>query len=146
MNASDRFKPVRKVAANREASAARQFGKSQQQHREEADKLENLRQYHAEYLARFQESASNGMNASQLREYQAFMSKLEQAIADQEQIVRQSQQNCTEHKARWTEKHIRTKVVDKAIDRMEKTEQKARDAQEQKISDELAQRLGRPPH
>ena len=103
MNTSDRFKPVIKVAANREATAARKFGESQKLQHEEENKLANLRQYHAEYMARFQQSASSGMNANQLREYQAFLSKLETAINEQEDVVRRSRDNCTQHKQQWTE-------------------------------------------
>lgn len=146
MNASDRFKPVLKVAENREANAARKFGQSQKLHREEEEKLQNLRQYHTEYMARFQQTASIGMNASQLREYQAFLNKLEQAINQQEEIVKQSKLNCTEQKQQWTEKHIRTRSMDKAMNRMVDDEQKQKNAQEQKISDELAQRLSRSTH
>jgi flagellar FliJ protein len=146
MNASDRFKPVLRVAENREANAARRFGQSKKQCREEEDKLQNLKDYHAEYMARFQQSASVGMNASQLREYQAFLNKLEQAILEQEEIVRRSKQNCSEHKQQWTQKHIRTQSMDKAMDRMVKNEQKQEAAQEQRLSDELAQRLGRSTH
>ena len=146
MNASDRFKPVLRVAENREASAARRFGQSKKQCREEEDKLQNLRQYHAEYMARFQQTASTGMNASQLREYQSFLNKLEQAILEQEEIVRQSKLNCSEKKQQWTKKHIRTQTMDKAMDRMVKNEQKQKDALEQKASDELAQRLSRSTH
>ena len=146
MNSSDRFKPVLRVAENREASAARRFGQSKKQCREEEDKLHNLREYHAEYMSRFQQSASEGMNASQLREYQAFLNKLEQAILEQEEIVRQSKLNCSEQKQKWTQKHIRTQTMDKAMDRMVKNEQKQKDALEQKASDELAQRLSRSTH
>jgi flagellar FliJ protein len=146
MNASDRFKPVVKVAENREANAARNFGQSQKKHREEEAKLDNLRQYHSEYRLRFQQTASIGINASQLREYQAFMSKLEQAILEQEENVRRSLVYCSQQKKKWTEKHIRTQSMDKAMGRMVETEQKQKDAQEQKISDEIAQRIIRSTH
>jgi len=146
MNTSDRFKPVLKVAENREASAARKFGKSRKQQHEEEAKLKDLRDYHAEYLARFHQSASVGINASQLREYQAFIKKLEAAIDEQEEVVRQSQQNTSEHKQQWTQKHIRTQSMDKAMGRIVATEQKQRDAQEQKMSDEIAQRISRSTH
>lgn len=146
MNTSDRFKPVIKVAANREATAARKFGESQKLQHEEENKLANLRQYHAEYMARFQQSASSGMNANQLREYQAFLSKLETAINEQEDVVRRSRDNCTQHKQQWTEKHIRTQTMDKAMNRLKDNEQKQRDALEQKMSDEIALRISRSTH
>ena len=146
MNTSDRFKPVLKVAENREANAARKFGKSQRQQQEEEAKLQNLREYHAEYLNRFQQSASSGISAAQLREYQAFLQNLEKAIAEQEEVVRRSQQNTSEHKQQWTEKHIRTQSMDKAMNRIVETEQKQREVLEQKMSDEIAQRISRSTH
>ncbi len=146
MNTSDRFKPVLKVAENREANAARKFGQSRKQQHEEETKLNNLREYHAEYLARLHQTASVGISAAQLREYQAFLKNLETAIAEQEEVVRRSQQNTTEHKQQWTEKHIRTQSMDKAMNRLVATEQKQRDVQEQKVSDEIAQRITRSTH
>jgi flagellar FliJ protein len=143
MNASDRFKPVLKVAENREAAAARQFGRSQQQQKAEEDKLENLRQYHIDYMQRFREAASLGMRAAQLREYQAFMSKLEKAISEQEEVVKRSQSTTVRMKQQWTATHVKTQSMDKAMNRMVKQEQKQQDAQDQKMSDELAQRLRR---
>ena len=146
MNSSERFKPVLKVAENREASAARKFGLSQKQQHEEESKLDSLRQYHAEYLARFQQSASAGISAGQLREYQAFLSNLEVAITEQEEIVRQSKLTSSQHKQEWTEKHIRTQSMDKAMGRMVADEQKQQEALEQKMTDEVAQRIRRSTH
>ncbi len=146
MNTSDRFKPVLKVAENREANAARKFGQSQKLQHEEEAKLQSLRDYHAEYLDRLKQSASVGISAAQLREYQAFLKNLEKAIADQEEVVRRSQRNTTEHKQKWTEKHIRTQSMDKAMSRIVATERKQRDVQEQKMSDEIAQRISRSTH
>ena len=146
MNSSERFKPVLKVAENREASAARKFGLSQKEQQEQEGKLENLRQYHAEYLSKFQQSASSGISAGQLREYQAFLCKLEQAIAEQEEVVRKSKQISYEHKQEWTEKHIRTQSMDKAMGRMVADEHKQQEALEQKMSDEVAQRIRRSTH
>lgn len=146
MNASDRFKPVLKVAANREASAARKFGQSRRQQLQEEQKLSELRDYHAEYLHRFRESASIGISASQLLEYQAFLKKLETAITEQEEAVRRSRVNCQQHKQRWTEKHIRTQSMDAALERLRASEARERESLDQKLSDEVAQRISRRSH
>ncbi|MGD2118275.1 MAG: flagellar export protein FliJ [Chromatiales bacterium] len=136
MNASDKFRPVLRVAENREQTAAKQFGKSQQHRREQEEKLENLKQYHLEYLERFQQSASNGMSASQLREYQLFLNNLEQAIAEQEKLVSQSQADCSRQKDNWRQKHMRTQVMDKAMEKIVLKEQQHKDKIEQKAADE----------
>ncbi len=144
MSSSDRFKPVLKVAENREASAAKKLGQSQQTQKAEEDKLDNLRQYHLDYMQRFKQAASAGMNAGQLREYQAFLNKLDQAINEQEKIVHNSQKNAVQMKKQWAQTHVRTKSMDKAMSRMKDSERKQQDARDQKVSDEIAQRLRRP--
>ena len=136
MNASDKFRPVLKVAENREQSAARQFGQSQKRRKEQEAKLENLKQYHLEYMERFRQCASNGMHAVQLREYQLFLTKLEQAIAEQEKTVALSQVDCTRQKDNWRQKHIRTQAMDKAMEKMVYKEQQHKDKIEQKAADE----------
>ena len=136
MNASDKFRPILKVAENREQSAARQFGKSQQRRRQQEEKLENLKQYHLEYLERFQQCASNGMHAAQLREYQVFLKNLEQAIAEQEKLVTLSQADCSKQKDNWRQKHIRTQVMDKAMEKIVHKEQQHKEKVEQKAADE----------
>jgi len=143
MNASDRFKPVIKVAANREADAAKKLGQSRQKQQSEETKLQNLREYHAEYMQRFRDAASAGITASQLREYQAFISRLEKTIGEQLVVVQNSSRVVVQKKQAWQQQHIRTRSMDAAMERLQHREQKARDAQEQKMSDEIAQRISR---
>jgi len=143
MSASDRFKPVLKVAENREATAAREFGLSRQKHQAEEDKLNSLREYHLDYMQRFKQAASVGINASQLREYQAFITKLEQAISEQEKVVQNTQRVSVQMKQQWQKTHVRTQSMDKAMNRMKADERRHQESQDQKMSDELAQRIKR---
>ena len=137
---SKRFKPVQRVAESQEQKAARAFGQSQRQMEDQEARLEELRQYHREYMQRFEKSSKLGMTAVQLNEYRAFLAKLEAAIKAQEEIVLASQQNRSSHKEKWQQKHMRSQVLDKVVARYTSEDRKKHEAREQKESDERSQR------
>jgi len=136
MAASKRFKPVLRVAESRERTAAHQLGDSQRNAQAQEAKLEELRHYHQEYLDRFDKAARGGISAAQLREYQAFLAKLEMAIKEQESVVQSSLNVCTTHRDEWRQKYIRTQALDKVVQRCETKERHARDRKEQKETDD----------
>lgn len=136
MSPSKRLHPVHRVAENREQAAARELGDVQRQMQAHTSRLNELRDYHQEYLARFHSAAENGMTAAQLLEYRAFLEKLERAIEAQEQVVRESQIACNNSRDLWKEKHIRTQALGKVVDRMRSEEQRVEDSREQKQQDE----------
>ncbi|PLY12057.1 MAG: flagellar export protein FliJ [Sedimenticola sp.] len=137
---SKRFKPVQRVAKSKEQKAAKQLGDSQKKFRDQESKLEELKRYHQEYLEQFEANARRGMAASQLMEYRAFIGKLERAIKEQEKIVVASRNDCSDKKETWQKKHVRTKVLDKVVDRYKAEESKASEKKDQKDTDERNQR------
>ncbi len=137
---SKRLKPVQRVAASRERTAAMELGDSRRRMREHEERLEELRGYHREYLERFHTSAKSGMSATQLQEYRAFLTKLERAIHEQESVVERSRSECSVRQENWQQKHVRTQALGKVVERYEREEQKQQDVREQKESDERNQR------
>ncbi len=133
---SKRFQPVHRVAESRENKAARALGESQRKMREHTGRLEELKQYHSEYLERFRNASREGLSVSQMQEYRAFLKKLETAIRHQEKILQLSHRECTGRKDAWQEKHIRTQALGKAMDRFRKAENKVEDSREQQATDE----------
>ncbi|MCP4993896.1 MAG: flagellar export protein FliJ [Gammaproteobacteria bacterium] len=140
MVASKRFKPVQRIAENRERTAAREFGVSQKNLKLQEEKLSELKNYHREYLERFQSMAREGISASQLHEYRAFICKLETAIKAQEETLHSSRVHCSEQKEMWKEKHSRTRVLGKVVERFQNAEHRERENREQKEQDEHSQR------
>jgi flagellar FliJ protein len=136
MSPTKRLKPVQQVAASRERNAARTMGQARQHLAQEEAKLVQLKQYHQEYLQRFQQVASQGMSASQLQEYRAFLVKLDEAIQQQEKVVAASMANHSSHKNNWKQKRTRTQALGKVVERYRKEERKAADRSEQKETDE----------
>lgn len=141
MSPSKRIKPVQQVAASKERNAARIMGKARQHLAQEEAKLAQLKQYHQEYLERFQLASSQGMTSSQLQEYRAFLSKLDEAIQQQQKVVTASMANHSSHKDNWKQKHTRTQALGKVVERYHKEERQAADRAEQKESDEHSIRL-----
>jgi len=141
MSPSKRLKPVQQVAANKERNAARIMGQARQHLAQEEAKLAQLKQYHQEYLERFQQVASQGMSATQLQEYRAFLFKLDEAIQQQQEVVAASMAKHSSDKDNWKQKHTRTQALGKVVERYHKEERKAADRTEQKESDEHNTRL-----
>ncbi|MEJ1354687.1 MAG: flagellar export protein FliJ [Candidatus Sedimenticola sp. (ex Thyasira tokunagai)] len=143
MVSSKRFKPVQRVAESREQRAAREFGDSQRLMQAEEERLLELRRYHQEYLDRFEDTARRGISAGQMQEYRAFIAKLDLAINQQMQVVEASHQEFVIRKESWKKRHVRTKVLEKAVDRIRQSERKTIDLREQKEQDEHSLHSGK---
>jgi flagellar FliJ protein len=109
----------------------------------EEAKLVQLKQYHDEYLARFELAARKGLSSAQLQEYRAFLDKLDQAIGQQERVVAASKLDHSNKKEDWRESHTRTQALDKVVRRYRRQEQQSAERQEQKESDDRSQRGGK---
>ncbi|MCG7949533.1 MAG: flagellar export protein FliJ [Candidatus Thiodiazotropha taylori] len=140
MSPSKRLKPVQRFAHSKEQNAARSMGQARKNLEQEEAKLKQLKQYHQEYLERFEQMAREGMTSTQLQEYRTFLAKLDEAINQQQQVVAASMVNHNSQKTDWKQKHSRTQALNKVIDRYREKEQKSADRREQKESDEHNQR------
>lgn len=117
---------VRTAVANAEA---------QQQ---QADGLGGYRtEYCRKWSAQFQQAATIEI----LRSYQGFLSRLDQAIAQQQSVLEHAHRMVEAHRQRLVEREIRVKTVERLIERREAMLAKVADRRDQKNLDELAQRL-----
>lgn len=137
---SKRFEPIQRVATDRERKAASALGKSLKTRQEAEHRLGELRAYHAEYLERYRSATLNGLSAAQLRDYQVFIDKLEQAIVQQEQITVEAQSLSDTSKNQWRDKYTRTQVMNKVVQKLQTGERQASDKREQSDQDERNQR------
>ena len=137
---SKRFKPIQKIASHKERKAAAALGESIKQREAAEKRLQDLRQYHAEYLEGFARARRNGISGSQVLRYQGFISQLETAISQQEEIVNESQKACDTSKERWRGRYTKSKAMENVIGRLKKAERTDLNRKEQSESDERAQR------
>ena len=117
---------VRNAVANAEA---------QQQ---QADGLTGYRsEYCRKWSAQFQQAATIEI----LRSYQGFLSRLDQAIEQQQSVIEHAHRMVEAQRQRLIEREIRVKTVQRLIERREAVLAKVADRRDQKNLDELAQRL-----
>lgn len=99
-------------------------------------KLELLQGYRSEYVARFRDAVRDGLGVEALRNYSAFMAKIDEAIDVQQALLDQSQRNTSAGKQAWVDQRNRVKAFDTLHDRHMQREQQQMQKQEQRESDE----------
>lgn len=129
---------VAAVAKIVEQQTAREFGASRRSHDDKQAQLQQLQQFKAEYEAQFAQRSREGLPAAQLRDYRLFMSKLDNAIEQQQREVSQAEAELAEVRAEWVAKSQRTSALDHLVDERLRLRTQARNKAEQKLSDELA--------
>lgn len=140
MSRSKRMKPVQRVAESREQAAVQKLGQSQQYLDAQRTRLEELCTYRDQYSASFQTSGGQGLNAGRLQDYRVFLSRLNEAIRQQEAIIAQCTSQHEQTRQQWVETRSHHQAIDKVIERYRSEEQKNRDRLEQQEQDERAQR------
>jgi len=138
---SRRLQPVIKVAKNREEDAALaliEYRKVVDQH--EA-KLIELKQYHAEYILRLNEGSRIGMNIAQINDYRSFIARLALAVAQQETLLKECEQQLKDKNSAWMLTRARHQALGKVVERYQQQEHEVSEKREQAESDERAQHM-----
>jgi flagellar FliJ protein len=139
MTRSDRLGPVQQVLEHSEQVRAREFGEAQRRLAEAEAKLAELSSYHGEYLQAYRKRAEDGTRVNSLRDFQAFLARLEQALSQQENVVAQAREAVQSRRSNWQGAARDVKAVESVVDRWRSAEARAADRREQKESDERAQ-------
>lgn len=140
MKRSERLKPVVRFAGHKEDEAARRLGAAREQLLLQEGRLQDLEGYRAEYGQRFNAAAQGGMSAIQLRSFQAFMDKLDQAIRQQAAVIDRVRQDYEAKKRQWLAARNKTKAMETVVDRHRSTEQYAEDRRIQREQDDRSGR------
>ena len=139
MKKSKRLQPVLHLAERNKKQAETALGNAQQQLAAEEEKLEQLRNYLAEYQESTKAQQKQGMQVDMLIRLQQFMSRLQVAVEQQGQQVELSRQMLAHAKNLWQAAYGRYKAMDSLIDKSRKMELVEEDKQLQKTIDELIQ-------
>lgn len=142
MKKSERLKPVKKLAEDREKNAAQNMAESAQTLQAGLYQLEKLARYREEYIAQFKAKGEQGVPAARLIEYQAFVQKIDQAIEHQRQRVETARLDMGQKQQTYQSTYNRKKAVEKVIDQSRAQEHKSGEKREQNEFDDRAQRGG----
>ncbi len=140
MTRAKRLQPVQQLADETERRLARNVAALERRLSEAEAKLEELTRYRQEYESQLNTRAASGMGATALRDYQAFLARLSEAIRQQGALVQRARVERDLERARWQEAATRAKAVDHVIERWRSEERHALERRDQRESDERAQR------
>jgi flagellar FliJ protein len=136
MKNSRRLQPVARFAHQQERNAARQLGDSLRQTEHLQKQLDDLLEYRDQYVAGFKAAGAEGLSVVQLRDYQLFLRRLDNAIMQQRQQLLASRQHCQQSQNEWHSRHGHSKAIDKIVENREQAESRKLDEQEQREQDD----------
>lgn len=136
-----RLAPVVEMAERAEREAARMLGRCQGQLTQAEMKLGELERYRGDYQQQWIEEGRRGVSGQWLMNYQRFLSQLESAIGQQLQSVKWHRDNLDKARAAWQQRYARLEGLRKLVQRYLDEARAADDKREQKLLDELVQRL-----
>lgn len=122
----------------RQDDAARRLGELLTSAEEGAQKLALLTQYRDEYQRRFLDEAQQGLAQETWANYRAFLARLDEAIAEQQQRVDASRARVSDGRKAWISQRNKAKAIDTLSQRHRAGVAKAEQRAEQKLSDEHA--------
>jgi len=131
---------VLELMQRRTDDATRQLARLIAAEQDAKSKLDLLCQYREEYARRFQTAAQDGMSPQQWKNFQDFLARLDDAIAQQRQVVNRSSDQTAAGQQHWQTQRIRLQAIDTLSVRHYKAEMVKEGRREQKIVDEYAAR------
>lgn len=136
MKKSERLRPVRDIKQQQERAEARKLADLQQQLQQARRQCQELEGYLKEYFNAISTQRQHVHQASQLALYQAFVTRLQQAIQHQHQMIRQREMAVQAQTKKWIAASERLRTMDDLITRTQAQEQLDADKKEQKLLDD----------
>lgn len=131
---------LRELASKETDEAAVRLGRAIVAAEEAEKKRVLLVQYRDEYSGRLQEKLAAGLTAKECRNFQLFLLKLDDAIAGQQQIVRDAHKRIDEERSKWQASERKRMSYGTLATRALKERQRKESRHEQKQTDEHAAR------
>jgi flagellar FliJ protein len=105
---------------------------------EGARRLELLKEYRAEYERRFVAAAQAGLSPREWQNYQGFLGRLDEAVAQQQAQLEASRNRTQEGQKQWVEERNKVRAFDALADRHQAGLARREAKTEQRASDEHA--------
>ena len=138
-----RLAPVVEMAEKAEKTAVMRLGHFQGQVRVAESTLADLENFRLEYQEQWIVRGSTGVSGQWLLGYQGFLAQLGTAIDQQRQSLNWHQNNLNKARESWQQAFARVEGLRKLVQRYMDEARKLEDKREQKLLDELSQRLPR---
>ncbi|MDB6049963.1 MAG: Flagellar protein FliJ [Pseudomonas sp.] len=138
-----RLAPVVDMAEKAERAAVQRLGHFQGQVKLAETKLGDLERFRTDYQKQWQEKGAHGVSGQWLMNYQSFLNQLETAVSQQRQSLAWHQTNLDKARGAWQQCYARVEGLRKLVQRYIDEARQLEDKREQKLLDELSQRIPR---
>lgn len=143
MTGKFQLQPLLDIANTRLDESARRLGELIASERSGVQKLDMLKSYRAEYHERFVQATRDGIGPDAMRNFTAFINRIDDAIAAQLRVVEQSRAHTTQGQQVWMAQRNKVKAFDTLSQRHQQQQTQRESRQEQKSTDEHALRQHR---
>lgn len=130
------LQPLVHLAQQKNDAAITKLGMLNRNQQAAQSKLEMLQQYRKDYQEKMQQAEKNGMGLQDLRNFQDFIYRLDDAITQQSAVVAQAQISVQTGRSELSEAQRRMKSFDTLAHRHAETEKKLETKIEQRMQDE----------
>ncbi len=141
MKKTERIGMVRRVVDDIERRKAEALAACEKSVLAAQAKLDELESYRAGYVRDFARRAGTGMSGAGVREYQVFLTRLDEALRQQSQILAQARLKRSAELESWRNAARRAAAVGNLATHWQAEERLAADKVEQKETDERSQQL-----
>lgn len=140
---SERLKIVLDLAARKEKAALEVLSKRKRYRDEQLAQMNNLKQYHAQYLEDMKRNVNHVHNAVSLQANLQFLNQIDQAILHQQGVLNIAEREYSIALNNWTQLHQKRKGMGDLIGNFKQQEDQIADKKEQQQieSDLLARRF-----
>ena len=140
MKRSKRMEPIHRLANERASELARAYAAHRERLSQEAERIEQLRGFRREYAQKLAVSGGQGIDAYRLRDYNAFLGRIDQAICQQQQCLERLEAEVEEMRLSWLDQWGSAQALEQLVGRYRRAEQHADAVRDQRLNDALAQR------
>ncbi|MBN6773465.1 flagella biosynthesis chaperone FliJ [Pseudomonas granadensis] len=138
-----RLAPVVEMAEKAEKTAVQRMAYFQGQVTVAESKLADLNAFRLDYSQQWIVRGSTGVSGQWLLGFQGFLAQLDTAVDQQRQSLVWHQNNLDKARNEWQQAFARVEGLRKLVQRYRDEAQRLEDKREQKLLDELSQRLPR---
>jgi flagellar FliJ protein len=137
------LQPLIDLATDKSQAAAQELARFKQVWQDAENKLGQLRIFLDEYNLKLQQQSKLGFSISQLRDFQAFILKLELAIRAQAEEVERCRQRWIIAQEEWQAREREVKAYETLRQRHDDAERRTEERLDQRLQDEFARNLHR---
>lgn len=141
MKRANRLEIVRKVISDKEQECAVRLSGVKGCLAEAERRGIELRRYLKEYQQTFEQRAKRGIGVSGVRDYQAFIARIGEAVRQQDGVIEQLRSEVERAGTQWRHAAARKNGIGKVVAKAHHEARQSEDRQLQKEIDERAQRV-----